>query len=908
LEKKGINPLEFSLEEALKNVLDANYPFQSCVQPNIPCVSDSKPYLHMHAFKKRKMYGVSTPTGSLSPISSPMSKDLSKMTARQQIRFLTSGETPKTLAPVVEQTPAAKPPARKRGRPRKEKTEEKKKVKEAKDSSSSSGDSDSGSDSDKSPPTKKKETKDAKSEKKREIKVESKQESKAEFRQELKTEVKQEYKSETQKQEVQTNGSRPYSYSSMNGGNYPPQQSRTEKQDPAASGYSGNGNGHPPKWENEKWEEKRSLSWNADANEGRPTTLDYPNVDSSRDTAWDTPWETNQPPQQDSTIPPNGGSNTYDVDHYSTVLVRNLNYSCTTEDLGELFKTCGHIEQITIPVDKITGKLRGYGFVKYKSRVDAEQAMQKLNFRVLKDRVIELEWSMDKAQQRKDGKLVCYKCGGDGHFARDCTAPYQAGAKREPEVDRDAWDKPVRDVPPPDISQRVHRGYICFKCGKEGHVANDCKEREEVGPGFKGVVCFKCGQGGHLANKCDKKMRGCFICGHDGHIAVECEQRFTYGLNQSSTESFATDKTYPKPADPASAWPQEANKYRKLDSSSPTNREPIVKDPVWDAKERDADRERLRDRKVTGWDDTEPRQEVRYTDPRDPRYSHMDPRYTDARYSNYGSVPYSNSTSNYYSNYNSERKSGWDDRESRGGYPDRYRDDPRYNSRDPRDASRYTRPEDPRYTNDAYGARPYSEPKVSTPVDPYRQPDPTVTLAPPPVQTSYYSVPTMVAYPSQATDNQFTMLAGQLAAQMPGMQQAVPAQLTPAQPSPAIQSPGVASTSNSKEDPKKRNFKHHCSKIVVARLSTYFNNGQISSKDDFKQLSRKIVSALLEKEQGKGYVLDRDTDNKIKKFVDSYYSQYQSLVTNHKEKTRNKVEDWLQQVEMYSPTSATTTF
>jgi hypothetical protein len=87
----------------------------------------------------------------------------------------------------------------------------------------------------------------------------------------------------------------------------------------------------------------------------------------------------------------------------------------------------------------------------------------------------------------------------------------------------------------------------------------------------------------------------------------------------------------------------------------------------------------------------------------------------------------------------------------------------------------------------------------------------------------------MAPYPPQATDNQFTVLAGQLAAQIPGLQQAVPAQLTPAQPSPAIQSP-VSSTSNAKEDPKKRNFKHHCSKIVVNRLSTYFNNGQISSK------------------------------------------------------------------------------
>jgi len=103
------------------------------------------------------------------------------------------------------------------------------------------------------------------------------------------------------------------------------------------------------------------------------------------------------------------------------------------------------------------------------------------------------------------------------------------------------------------------------------------------------------------------------------------------------------------------------------------------------------------------------------------------------------------------------------------------------------------------------------------------------------------------------------------------------------------------------DDPKKRNFKHHCSKIVVNRLSAYFNNGQIGSKEDFKQLSRKIVSSLIEKEQPRGYPIDKDTDQKIKKFVDTYYSQYQGLVnTMNKEKSRAKVEDWLQ---AYSPTA-----
>lgn len=45
-----------------------------------------------------------------------------------------------------------------------------------------------------------------------------------------------------------------------------------------------------------------------------------------------------------------------------------------------------------------------------------------MNFALLKDRVIELEWSVDKNMQRRAGdrNLVCYKCGKEGHFARGC--------------------------------------------------------------------------------------------------------------------------------------------------------------------------------------------------------------------------------------------------------------------------------------------------------------------------------------------------------------------------------------------------------------------------------------------------------------------------------------------------------
>lgn len=80
------------------------------------------------------------------------------------------------------------------------------------------------------------------------------------------------------------------------------------------------------------------------------------------------------------------------------LFVGNLSYSTTEADLRTYFGAVAPPSQVVLPVDRETGRPRGFAFVEFQDRAHAEEAIQRFNGQVFSGRPL----AVSEARARED--------------------------------------------------------------------------------------------------------------------------------------------------------------------------------------------------------------------------------------------------------------------------------------------------------------------------------------------------------------------------------------------------------------------------------------------------------------------------------------------------------------------------
>ena len=80
------------------------------------------------------------------------------------------------------------------------------------------------------------------------------------------------------------------------------------------------------------------------------------------------------------------------------LFIGNLPYDVTEAELREHFAAVGPLSYISLATDRDTGKPRGFAFIEFSARADAEEAMRRLNNQSFKGRPL----AVNEARARDD--------------------------------------------------------------------------------------------------------------------------------------------------------------------------------------------------------------------------------------------------------------------------------------------------------------------------------------------------------------------------------------------------------------------------------------------------------------------------------------------------------------------------
>jgi len=93
------------------------------------------------------------------------------------------------------------------------------------------------------------------------------------------------------------------------------------------------------------------------------------------------------------------------------IYVGNLPFTATDTEVRSLFSAHGTVESVTLPIDRETGRPRGFGFVEM-SQADASRAIQNLNGTDMGGRALKVNEAQDRPRSGGDRSGGGFRGGG----------------------------------------------------------------------------------------------------------------------------------------------------------------------------------------------------------------------------------------------------------------------------------------------------------------------------------------------------------------------------------------------------------------------------------------------------------------------------------------------------------------
>ena len=82
-----------------------------------------------------------------------------------------------------------------------------------------------------------------------------------------------------------------------------------------------------------------------------------------------------------------------------SIFVGNLSYDISQDDLVEVFKEYGNVQRVHIPVDRETGRKRGFAFVEMENKAQETTAIEALDGAEWMGRSIKVNEARDREER-----------------------------------------------------------------------------------------------------------------------------------------------------------------------------------------------------------------------------------------------------------------------------------------------------------------------------------------------------------------------------------------------------------------------------------------------------------------------------------------------------------------------------